>query len=277
MKSKSKRGGSRSIVRDAKRESSGKGGRRTLGRDFGSCCEEGGFESRRGRSPGYPRKRSRRWWRARRGRCRRRWRSPGTPRRRSGGVGVGRRRRRRLSGTVAGWLARSLVGLVHEERRTDAGGGQAEDGRGGRARCGPCDWLRVVTEARVTGPRRALFYSGRCLRWGPYACPPRVPFGFHSSLSPRLPFVGGGGASPVLPLLVAGWLAGWRARTLLHQSGTSPTVPWGRCGTKRAQSSVSQAGLVQRASFVRGWRRGGALFVNRERGPLGHSRIAGSR
>nr|ACR36219.1 unknown [Zea mays] len=100
------RRGSRSTVRDAKRGSSGRGGRRSLGRDFGSCCEGGGFESRRGRSPGYPRKRSRRWGRARRGGCRRRRWSPGTPRRRSGGVGWGRDGG---GGYRAGWLARSLA------------------------------------------------------------------------------------------------------------------------------------------------------------------------
>jgi hypothetical protein len=151
------RRGSRSIVGDAKRGSSGRGGRRTLGRDFGSCCEEGGFESRRGRSPGYPRKRSRRWVRARRGGCRRRRWSPGTPRRRSGGGGCrgGRfggggsprrgfaRSRRggggargrgvwwpiggREGGRDAGWAA------AQSERCGDRGGGG--EGYGGARRC----------------------------------------------------------------------------------------------------------------------------------------------
>ena len=137
---------------DAKRGSSGRGGRRSLGRDFGSCCEEGGFASRRGRSPGYPRKRSRRWVRARRGGWRRRWWSPGTPRRRrSGGGGTAKRSRVRREG----WMRR---GAAAANRRP--GGRDAEWAR-----------LRVVhwRLARVTAGRRGPFYSGPRLPWAPHS------------------------------------------------------------------------------------------------------------
>ena len=179
---------------DAKRGSSGRGGRRSLGRDFGSCCEEGGFASRRGRSPGYPRKRSRRWVRARRGGWRRRWWSPGTPRRRSGGGG-GRGRdgevlpAARARGFVGGVVRRP--GLALRRGGGGGGGGQSE---AGRARCGMGGRLRVVTEARVTAGRGGPFYSGPRLPW---AHPPPAPFA-----------VAGGGLVALAP-----WLAGWRLRS----------------------------------------------------------------
>ncbi|PUZ62363.1 hypothetical protein GQ55_4G351100 [Panicum hallii var. hallii] len=145
------RRGSRSIVGDAKRGSSGTGGRRTLGRDFGSCCEEGGFASRRGRSPGYPRKRSRRWVRARRGGWRRRWWSPGTPRRRSeggedGGDGEV------LAAARARAVSRRGVRRPDAATRRRAGGAAANRRPGGR----DAEWARRDRGEGYGLARRAL-------------------------------------------------------------------------------------------------------------------------
>lgn len=136
-------------ITDAKRGSSGRGGRRNLGRDFGSCCKEGGLESRRGRSPGYPRKRSSRVGRARRGGCRRRWWRLVAPRRRSG--------RRFSEAFGCGGYARvcslcsSSIGIWLVDRRDGASGWKREMGEGDE---------RLVTVVRVTAVRPAAFIGG---------------------------------------------------------------------------------------------------------------------
>lgn len=161
-------------------------------------------------------------------------------------------------GSVAGWLARSRRARSRGE--ADGGGRRPIGGREGEMRNGR---LRVVTEARVTGARRGLFYSGRGLRWA------RTPARRASLLVSALP------PSPACLLLVVvevplpfSWLVACQKSSRVSHL---PPGPWGRWSfdpddTGPVVSCRGWAGLGwfregSLPSFVRGWHRGARSLI----------------